>query len=108
MLNARLRQHGPWFGVLLALVAGFVLAAGGLVYARTRVTSMRYELGRRIAREQALLDEVERLRVEVAALAAPDRLEPRAKRLGLIYPTPEQVVALPRSEPAQIAAGGQP
>jgi cell division protein FtsL len=94
VLNSRLRQSGPWFQVLLALALGVIAASGGLVYVRTRLTSLRYELGRRVAREHALSLEVERLRIESAALSAPERIEPRARALGLVYPRPEQVVAL--------------
>lgn len=94
MLNSRLRRSGPWFQVLLALALGVIAASGGLVYVRTRLTSLRYELGRRVAQEHALSLEVERLRVEAAALSAPERIEPRARAIGLTYPRPEQVVAL--------------
>jgi len=94
VLNSRLRRSGPWFQILLALALGAIAASGGLVYVRTRLTSLRYELGRRVAQEHALSLEVERLRIESAALAAPERIEPRARALGLTYPRPEQVVAL--------------
>ena len=94
MLNSRLRHSGPWFQALLALALGVIAASGGLVYVRTRLTSLRYELGRRVAQENALSLEVERLRIEAAALSAPERIEPRARALGLTYPKPDQVVAL--------------
>jgi cell division protein FtsL len=72
---------------------------------------MRYELGRRVSHEHELSLEVERLRVEAAALASPERIEPRALELGLVYPKPEQVVSLhePRVARAHdVAAGGRP
>jgi len=109
MLNARLRKRSPWFGALVALALGAIAASGVLVYVRTHLTSMRYELGRRVSHEHALSREVERLRVEAAALAAPERIEPRALELGLIYPAPEQVVTLSDSHLAalhDVAAGG--
>ncbi len=109
MLNSRLRRSGPWFQVLLALALGVIAASGGLVYVRTRLTSLRYELGRRVAQEHALSLEVERLRVEAAALSAPERVEPRARALGLTYPRPEQVVALePDGRLSHVAAERQP
>lgn len=109
MLNSRLRTSGPWFQVLLALALGVIAASGGLVYVRTRLTSLRYELGRRVAQEHALSIEVERLRVEAAALSAPERVEPRARALGLTYPKPEQVVALePDGRLSHVAAGKKP
>jgi cell division protein FtsL len=94
VLNSRLRQSGPWFQALLALALGVIAASGGLVYVRTRLTSLRYELGRRVAQEHELSLEVERLRIEATALSAPERIEPRARALGLTYPKPDQVVAL--------------
>ena len=109
MLNSRLRAHGPWFGALVALALGAIAASGVLVYVRTHVTSLRYELGRRVSHEHALSLEVERLRVETAALAAPERIEPRALELGLIYPAPDQVVSLSNGQlaaPHDVAAGG--
>lgn len=110
MLNSRLRHSGPWFQVLLALALGVIAASGGLVYVRTRLTSLRYELGRRVAQEHALSLEVERLRVEAAALAAPERVEPRARAIGLAYPRPEQVVALGADGHtlSHVAAGKKP
>jgi cell division protein FtsL len=109
MLNSRLRKQGPWFSALVALALGAIAASGVLVYVRTHVTSMRYELGRRVSHENELSLEVERLRVETAALAAPERIEPRALELGLIYPAPDQVVSLADNQlasPHDVAAGG--
>ena len=53
--------------------------------------------------------EVERLRIEAAALAAPERIEPRAKALGLMYPKPEQILALDETRHGQrdVAAGAK-
>lgn len=110
MLNSRLQKQRPWFGGLVALALGVIAASGVLVYVRTYVTSMRYELGRRVSHEHELSLVVERLRVEVAALGAPERIEPRAFDLGLIYPTPDQVVSLTDHHLAALhdVAGGDP
>ncbi len=110
MLNSRLRKQRPWFGAGVALALGFIAASGVLVYVRTHVTSLRYELGRRVSHEHELSLDVERLRVEVAALAAPERIEPRALDLGLIYPAPEQVLSLHDSHLARLhdVAAGEP
>ena len=110
MLNSKLRTQTPWFGTLVALAIGVIAASGVLVYVRTQVTSMRYELGRRVSHEHELSLEVERLRVETAALAAPERIEPRALELGLIYPAPKQVVTLSDNHLAALrdVAGGAP
>jgi len=110
MLNSRLRKQSPWFGALVALALGVIAASGVLVYVRTHVTSLRYELGRRVSHEHELSLEVERLRVEAAALAAPERIEPRAFDLGLIYPAPAQVLTLPDHHLAALhdVAAGDP
>jgi cell division protein FtsL len=107
VLNSRLRKSGPLFYALLALALGAIAASGVLVYVRTRLTSLRYELGRHVEQEHALQLEVERLRVETAALEAPERIEPRARTLGLSYPKPEQVVAIDETggAPHAVAAG---
>ena len=107
MLNTRLRKSGPWFYGLLALALGAIAASGVLVYVRTELTSLRYELGRRLSAEHELGLEVERLRIEAAALAAPERVEPRAKSLGLVYPKPDQIVSLdaPGHTQRDVAAG---
>ncbi len=110
MLNSRLRKQSPWFGAGVALALGAIAASGVLVYVRTHGTSLRDELGRRVSHEHELSLEVERLRVEAAALAAPERIEPRAFDLGLIYPAPTQVLTLSDSHLAQLhdVAAGDP
>jgi len=107
LLNTRLRKSGPWFYGLLALALGAIAASGVLVYVRTQLTSLRYELGRRLSAEHELGLEVERLRIEAAALGAPERVEPRAKALGLVYPKPDQIVSLdaPGHTQRDVAAG---
>lgn len=96
-MNARLRRTGHGVRVLLVSIAGAVAAAALLVGARTEITSLRYELHELRHEHARLRGEVEKLRVEAAALVAPERLEARARALGLVYPEPGQVLALPHS-----------
>ncbi len=105
MLNARLRRGGLWLRALLACALGLVAAGGLLVAARTELTSLRYELGRLQEREATLGNHVEVLHVETEALRAPEQVRPRALALGMVYPQPGQVIALP---PASVAAGAMP
>ncbi len=91
-MNARVRRGGPWLPWALATAAGLVLGAGALVFTRTEILSLRYEQSHLLDRQGELRDQVERLRVEEAALSAPDRIEARARALGLRYPTNGQVV----------------
>jgi hypothetical protein len=105
MLNARLWQRSRWLHPILACAVGAVLGAGLLVAVRTEVTSLRYELGRLQAIEAAREDRVQRRGVVAAALRAPERIGPRALELGMAYPEPGQVLALPRPD---VAAGASP
>ena len=91
-MNARVRRGGPWLPWALATAAGLVLGAGALVFTRIEILSLRYEQAHLRDRQGGLGDQVERLRVEEAALSAPDRIEARARALGLRYPTNGQVV----------------
>ena len=100
MVNARLRHGGHVLRVGLALALGIGISAATLVSARIEVTSLRYRLSALLERESELRRQVEKLRVEEAALAAPDQLEGRARSLGLRYPVTGQVVRLATLEPA--------
>ncbi len=75
----------------LLLVA--VLLLVGVVYLGQ--ASQAALTGRRIQDKQAQLDRVNReivqLRTDIAALSAPDRIEARARALGLHPPRPDQI-----------------
>jgi cell division protein FtsL len=82
--------------VLLATGAALLLAAVGVfhVWSHTRVLINGYELARLEAEGQRLTAERDRLRLEVATLRAPKRLEEFARaRLGMAPPAPGTVVA---------------
>ncbi len=94
MLNVRLRRGSPLLRALLCGMLGLVVGMIGLVWTRHEITRLRYRLGE-VTQERALLDaELEKLRIEVAATSAPQRIEQRALRLGLRYPEPGQVIRL--------------
>ena len=95
-MNARVRRGGPWLPWALATAAGLVLGAGALVFTRTEILSLRYEQSRLLDQKSELRNQVEKLRLEEAALSAPDRIEARARALGLRYPTNGQVVHVAR------------
>jgi cell division protein FtsL len=111
-VNVRLRKSGPLARLLGFATLGLLVGAGVIVWARTEVTRLRYQLMQAYETESLLRDEVEKLRVEAAALAAPERLEKEARALGLRYPEPGQVVAVslgePQAEPRDAHAGGLP
>ncbi len=91
-MNARLSVGGPLLRVILATVLGIAIGSAALVWTRTRVVSLRYELARRVNEHADLRADVEKLRVEVAALSSPDRIEAEARQLGLRYPRAGQIL----------------
>ncbi len=94
MVNLRLKRGGPWLRILLATVVGISAGSGTLVWTRTHIVSLHYQLTRLDALESQLRRDVEKLRLEAAALAAPQRIETQARSLGLGYPKAGQVVHL--------------
>ncbi|MCP4007094.1 MAG: hypothetical protein GY725_23175 [bacterium] len=95
MLNSRLKPGGFVLHVLLSIAVGVMIGAGALVLARTKMTSLRYELSGLMKAESELSEQVDKLRVEVGTLSSPERVEPAAVELGMTYPEPGQVIDLP-------------
>ncbi len=94
MVNLRLKRSGRWLGILLATVVGISVGSGALVWTRTHIVSLHYRLTRLGELETHLRRDVEKLRLEAAALASPRRIEAKARALGLGYPKAGQVVHL--------------
>ena len=108
MRNFRRLRSGPWGQLALALGLGFVAAAAFSVAIRTEVLRDQYRLSTLRSRESQLREEVEMLRVEESALSATERLERRARALGLDYPTPDRVIKVGRRiapKPAPLGSG---
>jgi cell division protein FtsL len=79
--------------LVAALVAAVLVIAGGLALVALRVEQVQlaYRLDA-LGAERARADRlVRQLEIEVATLGAPNRLESRARQLGLVAPSPEQV-----------------
>jgi cell division protein FtsL len=95
-VNARLRRGGSWLRIALGTALGVALGAGSLVWTRTEILTLRYELANLHTEEKQLRGEVEKLKLEAAALAAPDRIESLARALGLRYPKSGEVIHLSR------------
>jgi cell division protein FtsL len=88
--------------VLPAIAAALLFAAVGIFHAWTRiqVVSAGYELARVEGERRRLTAEREQLRIEVATLRAPGRLEQFARtKLGMAPPAPGMVV--------RVGAGGK-
>ncbi len=87
---------GRCFPVLRAALLALLLAAVGVfhVWSRTQVIASGYDLARLESEHLLLVAERDRLRLEVATLRAPRRLEHFARtRLGMAPPAPGAVVA---------------
>ncbi len=98
-MNVRLQTGGRLLALLGPGVVMLAAAIGLSVWARTEVTAFRYRVTHLLHREADLRSDVERLRIEVAALSSPERIEREARRLGLTHPRPGQLVLLfPRAE----------
>lgn len=88
----RKSRTGLWL-LLMALLFG-----ESLVYAWSRVQCVNtgYAIDRQVQRHQALLKERNTLRIELARLKSPERIETIARtRLGLVRPDSSQTVTLP-------------
>ncbi len=90
-----MRKGSPTFFPAL-LVCG-ALAATGVFHAWQRVEGLRlgYRLGEVTAEHRALLSANEHLRLEVAMLKAPSRIERMARdHFGMAPPRPSQVIVI--------------
>lgn len=98
-MKARARTPARGGGALRVLGAASLAAMLGAVgvfhvWSRTRVIDAGYELARLETEHRRLASERDRLRIEVATLRAPGRLEQFARaRLGMAPPAPGAVVA---------------
>lgn len=83
--------------VLTALMLALPVVFAGLFFVWSRVVTVRlgYEISRASDAHHRLLEENRGLRIESAALKAPDRLEKLARETyGLAPPRPEQIIRL--------------
>jgi cell division protein FtsL len=92
--NASSRGGGAMRALGAAALAALLGAVGVFhVWSRTQVIDAGYELARLETEHRRLASERDRLRIEVATLRAPGRLEQFARvRLGMAPPAPGAVV----------------
>jgi cell division protein FtsL len=87
------RRHRFGVAVLAIILVGVVLAH---VWLRLQVVQMGYVLSTTSKLQSKLEQEQNELKVELATLMSPERLEAMArKRLGLVPPEKGQVIVLP-------------
>ncbi len=88
------KKSGGTLRVVL-IVAGITLIALFFVWTRVQNTRLRLEASRLKQREQEVLAENNRLKLEWARLVSPKRLEDLGKeKYNLNRPRPEQVIVL--------------
>lgn len=88
------RRRGAWLPVVLGCL--LVALALLLVWQRLRVVQLGYVLSSAVKLERRLEQRNRELKLELASLTAPERLETMARRrLGLRDPGNGQVVVLP-------------
>jgi len=85
----------PTLGIWIALLAVFIVELFFYTWCRVQCTQTGYAISGalRVQRRQVALQR--ELRTEMARLKSPAYIESRARRLGMMLPTPEQVVTLP-------------
>jgi cell division protein FtsL len=87
------RRHNLGVALLALVLVGVAL---GHVWLRLQVVQMGYVLSTTSKLQSQLEQEQRELKVELATLMSPDRLEAMArKRLGLVPPEKGQVIFLP-------------
>lgn len=86
------RQTRAWLLLLLVFVAELLF----YTWCRVQYVNVGYAYSLAAANHQRLTDMQNKLKVELARLKSPERIEKIAKqKLGLVTPSPEQVITLP-------------
>ncbi len=77
-----------------AVITTFLMALVILVYlwCRLTVVNLGYEISRLNMERKLALEENRRLKIELARLKSPQRIERIARRVGLVYPQEDQIV----------------
>ncbi|MBS3899460.1 MAG: cell division protein FtsL [Dethiobacter sp.] len=79
---------------MISFMLAFALTALALVAHFTYLVEMNHRIGRSMEELHALQDEGKHLKLEMASLQSPERLEKVALEMGLKYPGQEQMVIL--------------
>ena len=89
---ARRKRTGLWIGIM----AIFFIEALFYAWCRVQCVNTGYDIDRETQRNQALVAQRNTLKIELARLKSPERIETIArKRLGLTMPESRQTVRLP-------------
>jgi cell division protein FtsL len=83
-------------GLWIVLMAFFFVEALFYAWCRVQCVNAGYGIDRQTRRHQALLKERNTMKIELARLKSPERIETIARtRLGLVMPDGQQMVILP-------------
>jgi cell division protein FtsL len=95
--NRRLRPpRKTMTGLWIVLMALFFVEALFYAWCRVQCVNAGYGIDRQTRRHQALLKERNTMKIELARLKSPERIETIARtRLGLVMPDGQQTVILP-------------
>ena len=91
------RKKGEGWKVVRLIVVALLVTATALTYVwfRISITSIDYRIAGEMHRRDALLEENRKLKVEIATLKSPGRIESIARaKLGMCYPERDQVIFL--------------
>jgi cell division protein FtsL len=91
-----IRSTAPLTLTLCAAALAGALVISGV---RSRANLEHKELQRMLTRIGELQRDIKELKVEVAELLAPKRLERAARKIGMIYPRHEQFLATGQEKP---------
>ncbi len=84
-------KYSPFIFVTLVLMAVALV----YVWSHIRMTELEYMVAEEMSIKENLLEEQRKLKVEIATLKSPQRLEAIAKeKLHMAYPTRDQVIIL--------------
>lgn len=87
--------HWPPYSVLIVGVFVFMSVALAYVWSHIHMTTLEYRVAEALNRKERLLEEQRRLKLELATLKSPRRIEAIAReRLGMTAPALDQVITL--------------
>ena len=88
-------RAGVKYSSLLAIVLILLSASLIFVWSHVRLTELKYQIAKEISVKESFSEENRKLKVEIASLKSPQRLERMARdKFGMAYPEREQVIFL--------------
>jgi cell division protein FtsL len=91
-------RYSPFIFVTLVLMAVALV----YVWSHIRMTELEYKVAEEMTIKEKLIEEQNKLKVEIATLKSPQRLEAMAKeKLQMTYPTRDQFIILNNDDPSQ-------